>query len=209
MLAALAISLLLHLLLAGYIRWPLNQPSEESQIVKVRQITIARVAPHTPPPPTPVPTPRVTAAPKAAIVPPTLSKHGPSGHHVPLVLAPVNAKTPVPKPTTVPTPVATAAAAKPCLFHDITPAVAATADPASMSIPPDARASKVSGTAQIQVQIDPQGSVTGVSVAQSSGNAGLDGVAMQLAKSATYSPALVKCKPVSSTYTFSVHFVAW
>ncbi|HEY9179906.1 MAG TPA: TonB family protein, partial [Candidatus Baltobacteraceae bacterium] len=60
-----------------------------------------------------------------------------------------------------------------------------------------------------QVQIDPKGAVTNAAVSQSSGNSGLDAVAMQMAKSASYSPALVKCKPVASTYTYSVKFVAW
>jgi TonB family protein len=67
----------------------------------------------------------------------------------------------------------------------------------------------VSGTAAIQVQIDPQGGVTNATVAQSSGNTGLDAVAMQMARNATYSPALANCKPVASTYTFRVKFVAW
>lgn len=208
MIAAIAISLLLHLILAGYIPWPFNRPSEETQIVKVRQITIARIVPHTPPPPTPAPTPLATAAPKATVVPPSLTKHGNTGRHLPLVVAPATTKTPAPIATAAPT-AAASAAAKPCLFHDISPAVAATADPASFSIPPEVRASKATGTAQIQVQIDPQGAVTNATVAQSSGNSGLDAVAMQMAKSATYSPALVKCKPIASNYTYSVHFVAW
>jgi TonB family protein len=91
--------------------------------------------------------------------------------------------------------------------HDISPAVTATAQPAD--IPPEARASKTNGTAAIQVQIDPQGHVTDATVSQSSGNVSLDAVAMQMARAATYTPALVKCKPVASAYTFTVKFVAW
>lgn len=91
--------------------------------------------------------------------------------------------------------------------HDITPAVGATAAP--VAIPPDARASKISGTAAIQLHIDPQGQVTAATIAQSSGSPALDAVAEQMAKSATYTPALVKCKPVASTYTYTVKFVAW
>lgn len=208
MIAAVAISLLLHLILAGYIPWPFNQPREETQIVKVRQMTIARIVPHTPPPPTPAPVPRATPAVKVKVVPPAVTTRGVKGQRVPLAVSPMSGKTAAPPATPQPTPSATAVA-QACQFHDISPAISATADPASIGIPPEARAAKVSGTAQIQVQIDPQGAVAKASVAQSSGNSGLDAVAMQMAKSATYTPALVKCKPVASTYTYSVKFVAW
>jgi TonB family protein len=207
MLAAIAISLLLHLLLAGYIRWPFNQ-SNETPIVKVRRITIARVVPHTPPPP-PSPTPIPTARPSATakVVPPATTSHGSKGPPVahaiaPPVVAKTTAPTATPAPTAAPTLLAQA-----CLQHDISPAVSATAQP--VDIPPQARASKTNGIASIQVQIDPQGHVTDASVSQSSGDAGLDAVAMQMAKGATYTPGLVKCKPVASAYTYKVKFVAW
>ena len=206
MIAAIAISLLLHLLLAGYLRWPFGHPSSETEIVKVRQITIARIIPHTPPPPTPAPLPQSTPAVKIKVVPPAVSARGTKGSRVARVVAPVSGTTPAPPATPAPTASA-AALGKPCLDHDISPAVQGTAPP--YEIPPDVRASRASGTAHIQVQIDPQGAVTGATVAQSSGNAGLDGVAMQVAKSLTYTPALVKCKPVASTYTYSMKFVAW
>lgn len=209
MLAAIAISLLLHLLLAGYIRWPFNQPSNETAIVKVRRITVARVPRHTPPPtppPTPVPTPRATPVATAKVVPPAATSRGNRGPRVAHAIAPISGKTPAPSATPAPTstPAVTAQA---CSQHDISPAVAATAQP--IDIPPDARASKANGTAAIQVQIDPQGRVTDASVSQSSGSAGLDALAVQMAKSATYTPALVKCKPVASAYTFTVKFFAW
>ncbi|HET6895331.1 MAG TPA: TonB family protein, partial [Candidatus Baltobacteraceae bacterium] len=108
--------------------------------------------------------------------------------------------------TQAPTPAATAVALA-CAQHDITPAVTVTPQP--VDIPADARASKASGVAAIQVQIDAQGHVTGATVAKSSGSTALDAVAVALAKGATYSPALVKCKPVAAAYTFTVKFVAW
>ena len=210
MLAAIAISVLLHLILAGYIPWPFNKPSPEEAIVKVRRITIARAV-HTPPPtppPTPVPTPRASAAPvKAKVAAPhvTSRSKGPPVTHaiVPSGTAAASAAPATPAPTPSPT----AVAAQACMQHDISPAVEASAAP--VDIPPDARASKTNGTAAIAVQIDPQGHVTDATVARSSGNAGLDAVAMEMAKGATYSPALVKCKPVASAYTFTVKFVAW
>jgi TonB family protein len=213
MLAAIAISVLLHLLLAGYIRWPFNQPSNENAVVTVRHITIAHIVPHTPPPatppPTPVPTPRATPAVKAPIVPPKATQHAvkrPPVSHViapsvaPSAAAPAASASPAPTPTPAPTALA-------CAQHDITPGIAATAAP--VDIPPEARASKTSGTAAIQVHIDTQGHVTDASVAQSSGNAALDAVAMQMARGTTYTPALVKCKPVAAAYTFTVKFMAW
>lgn len=211
MLAAIAISLLLHLILAGYIRWPFIVPSPEQAIVKVRRVTIARAV-HTPPPtppPTPVPTPRASAAPvKAKVTAPHLtsrSKGPPVAHAVAPSAATATAS--AAPATPAPAPSATAVAVQACMQHDISPAVEASAPP--VDIPPEARASKANGTAAIAVQIDPQGRVTGASVARSSGNTGLDAVAMEMAKGATYTPALVKCKPVASAYTFTVKFVAW
>jgi TonB family protein len=206
--AAFAISLLVHLLLAGYIRWPFNQPSNENEIVKVRRITVARVVPHTPPPPTPVPTPRATPAAKPSVVPPAVPTRGNRGPRVAHVVSPVSGITPAPPVTPMPTPTAVATSAvQACMQHDISPAVAATSAP--VDIPPEARASKVSGTAAVQVQINTDGRVTNATVSQSTGNMGLDQVAMEMAKGATYTPALVKCKPVASTYTYTVKFVAW
>lgn len=204
--AAFAISLLIHLLLAGYIRWPFRHPSSENEIVKIRRITVARIVPHTPPPSTPAPTPRATPAAKPSVIPPAVTARGNRGPRVAHVVAPVSGVTPAPPITPMPTPVATSVV-QACLQHDISPAVAATSAP--VDIPPDVRASKVNGTAAVQVQIDPQGHATGVTVSQSTGNMGLDRVAMQMAKGATYTPALVKCKPVASTYTYTVKFVAW
>jgi protein TonB len=207
LLAAIAISLLLHLVLAGYIRWPFNSGSTENAVVNVRRITLVRAPRHTPAPPTPVPTQRVTPAPAATtIVPPATTARGSKGPPVAHAIAPVSGKTPAPQATLAPTAAPTLTAQS-CMQHDITPAVAATAQP--VDIPPDARAAKVNGTAAIQVHIDPQGRVTDAAVSQSSGNAALDGVAMQMARGATYTPALVKCKPVASAYTFTVKFVAW
>ncbi len=209
MIAAIAISLLLHLLLAGYIRWPFNQRSNEREIVRVRRITIARIVPHTPAP-TPPPTPQPTTAAKPKVLPPAVTStprgsKGPPVAHV-VAPAPSAASASPARATATPVPVATHVA-QACLLHDISPAVAATADPPD--IPADVRASKISGTSAIQVHVDPQGRVTSASLATSSGNAGLDRIALQAAKAATYSAALVKCKPVASVYTFTMKFVAW
>jgi TonB family protein len=71
------------------------------------------------------------------------------------------------------------------------------------------RAAKVSGTAAIEVSLDPKGRVLEARVAQSTGNTGLDTVAAQMARGATYTPKYVNCRAVAGTYTFTVKFVAW
>jgi periplasmic protein TonB len=209
LLAAFAISLILHLFLAGYIRWPvLLRPNEETQIAKVRIVTVARVKPHTPapsPPPTPVATPRV----RASVVPPrTVPKSSKGPPAAPHVAGPGVARhtPPPPVPTPAPTPAATAAATS-CANNTTEPTVSATPDVGE--IPPEVRAAKTSGTAAIQVSLDPQGHVVNASVAQSSGSSGLDDVAVQMARNATYTPKMVDCKAVAGSYTFTVKFVAW
>jgi TonB family protein len=76
-------------------------------------------------------------------------------------------------------------------------------------IPPEVRAAKVSGTAAIQVSLDPKGHVTNASVAQSTGSTGLDNVAIEMARNATYAPKYVDCKAVAGQYVFKVKFEAW
>jgi TonB family protein len=208
LLLAFAISLIVHLFLAGYIRWPaLLRPHEET-VAKVRITTVARVPKHTPPPPpTPAPTPRATPRARASIVPPRTVAHAAKGLPVsPKIVGPgVSAHTLPPPPTPAPTPVA--AASTSCVHNTTDPTVSATADPAE--IPPEVRAAKVSGTAAINVSLDPQGHVLDAAVSQSTGNTGLDGVAIQIARNSTYTPKYVDCKAVAGSYTFTVKFVAW
>ncbi len=207
MIAAIAISLILHLILAGYLRWPFAPPSDRTEVVKVRRMTIARIVPRTPPPPTPAPTSRASAAPKVKVAPPKTSSHTVKGPSLARVPSPGSGTAAPSHATPVPTAPPSAPQAQPCLDHDIAPAVSESAAP--VDIPPDVRASKASGTAQIDVQIDADGHVVRTTIAQSSGNAGLDAVALEMARGATYTPALVKCKAVVAAYRYSVKFVAF
>src|SRR5581483_3906702 len=81
LLAAIAISLLIHLILAAYLRWGFR-PNAPNEVVRVRTMTIAR-RPVPTPPPTPVPTVHPssapTTAPSARVVPPSLKTHGSNG----------------------------------------------------------------------------------------------------------------------------------
>lgn len=209
LIVAIIISLLVHLILAGVIRWPFLQPSEEKQFAKVHITRIARIPPPTPGP-TPVATPLATPRVRASIVPPTLTtKRGTKGT-TPVKTVPVTpvAHAPVPQPTSLPTPVVIATPSGPCSGHaNVDPMLSATPDPADIS--PEARASKVSGTAQVRVSLDAQGRVVNAAVAQSSGNAGLDAAAVQMARNASYTPKYVDCKAVAGDYTFTAKFVAW
>jgi TonB family protein len=123
-------------------------------------------------------------------------------------IAPV-AQTPAPTPqaTSLPTPVAIASSASACVRSNADPGIVAT--PGPPDIPPAVRAQKVSGTAAIAVSLDARGRVTATSISQSSGNPGLDAIAAQMARDATYSPRYAACKAVAGTFTFTVKFAAW
>jgi TonB family protein len=206
LLAALAASLLFHLMFAGYFRWPLLQHlNDQSSIIRVRELRVSRIV-HTPPP-TPIPTPVRTPLVRSSIAPPVVHTHTLNGPPAPHVAASGLIATPAPvaTPAATPAPVATQAGA--CASANAAPAIQATPDVAD--IPAAARASKTSGTAAIHVALDPQGHVTDASVAQSTGNAGLDAVAMQMARNAIYSPKYDGCKAVAGVYTFTVRFSAW
>lgn len=208
LLLAIAISLIVHLLIAGYIRWPFQRPNEELRVAKVHVITVARIPPHTPPPPAPAPTPLATPRVHASISPPRTAPSKKSAPGVPKAAGPaVPLQTPgasTPAPTVTPVAAATPAA---CINATREPAVAATPDVGD--IPPEVRAAKISGTAAIAVSLDAQGHVLDAKVAQSTGNTGLDAVATEMARSATYTPKTISCKAVASTYTFTVKFSAW
>lgn len=207
LIAAFAISLLVHFLLAGYVRWPVFGQSRVEPVAKVHIMHLARIPPHTPPP-TPAPTPAATPLVHASIAPPPVKpRPGKAPAHVSTVI-PVPLHTPAPRVTVAPTPVVTATPAGPCGGHSNSdPTVTATPD--VPDITPQARSSKVSGTSAIRVVLDPTGRVTDATIAQSSGNAGLDNVALQMARGASYTPKYVDCRAVAGDYTFTVKFVAW
>jgi protein TonB len=208
LIAAFAISLLVHFLLAGYVRWPVFEQSRAEPVAKVHIMRIARIPPRTPPPATPAPTPAATPLVHASIAPPPIKPHPGKGPARVSTVIPVHVSTPAPRITIAPTPVATATPSGPCGGHaNSDPTVASTPDTPDLT--PQARASKVNGTAAIHVLLDPAGHVTDATVAQSSGNAGLDNTALQMARSAAYTPKYVDCRAVAGDYTFTVKFVAW
>ncbi len=200
LLAAFAISLFIHFVVALLIQRP-HEPSEtQVEVVSIRHRVVAVSKLTTPPPQpqrTPVPHPAQTSRPAPHATHGALSTGAGGG---------TGRVTPAPTPQ--PSVVATATAvAQGCVAPNADAAVVAT--PSPPDIPVDVRAQATSGVALVDVQLDVQGNVTGAKVSQSTGNSSLDLVAVGMARNAQYSPALRACKPIAATYTFSVKFVAW
>lgn len=202
LLAAVALSLLVHLFIAVILRPAAPGPPSESEIVSIehRPATIAVTKAATPPPrplPSPPPSPRAaTSTPPKGRVP----GRGPAG-------AGRRAVATAPPAAPVPTPQPSAAVANRCDRPNAGAAVASSPPPPEIA--PATRAEGTSGVAVISVQLDPTGSVTGANVQQSTGNSSLDLVAVAMARDARYSPALHDCKAIAATYSYSVKFVAW
>lgn len=199
LIVAFVLSLVLHLVAAGFVRWPFKAPEEQPQVIQVmriRQIRIARVTPTPEPPPSPKPA--ATSAPTAA----PAKVRRPSA--VRGSLARGTGRSPEPASPS-PTPLATATPN--CLTNDTPVTIAASPPPPD--IPPSARTSQTGGTARIMVTIDPSGNVTNAAIGQTSGDAQLDQIALLMAREARYTPAMHACKPVASQYAYTVRFVAW
>jgi TonB family protein len=190
LIVAFALSLLIHLTITQVIRWPFRPPEEDVQIVRIEHLHATRIA-HVPSPPphTPRPAPSavVTAAPAKVA----------AGNGRGAV-----ARTASPAPTIVPTP--TAAPTPNCATGD-TP-VQLVAKPDAPDIAAAARAERITNVARIRVIVDPNGSVSGATVVQSSGSSSMDLVAVSLARAAQYAPATHACKAIASDYTFAVRF---
>ncbi len=65
---------------------------------------------------------------------------------------------------------------------------------------------KVSGDVVVAVTLSSSGHVTRTKVTHSSGNAAIDNAVVAAARSSTYSPKLVNCKPVAAQYLFRADF---
>jgi periplasmic protein TonB len=199
LLIAIALSLLVHFLVALILRPTTPTPQNQAEVVSIehRPATIAvSKIPPSPPPPRPTPAPRVVApAPPKARTGPGTGRASAGGSVVP---------TPAP-PVPTPSPIATASAG--CTQPNAEAAVLASPQPPDIA--PEARTAAINGTALVKVDLDLSGQVTSASVTQSTGNSSLDLVAVSMARDTRYTPALHDCKPIAGAYTFSVKFVAW
>lgn len=199
LIVAFVLSLILHLIAAGFLRWPFK-PSEEDQpqiihVVHIRQIRIARATPTPPPPPSPKPVRSAAPTASPAVAHRATAVRG----TLPAQSARTVAQAASPSPAATATPN--------CLRTDTPVTIAASPPPPE--IPASARTSQTGGTARIDVTIDSSGNVTAAAIGQTSGDGQLDQIALLMAREARYAPATHACKPVTSQYAYTVKFVAW
>jgi TonB family protein len=71
---------------------------------------------------------------------------------------------------------------------------------------PAARAVHASGTTVVRVDLDETSTVVGAAVVRSSGYAPLDRAALAAAQKSSYRTESFACRPVASTYQFTVTF---
>lgn len=194
LIVAFALSLLIHLILTGVIRWPFRPSSDDVQVVSIEHLHTTHIA-HVPPPSPHTPAPRrvpVHVAKATAVNPRSSLTEG-------KVVSGATTAQALPTPTPEPTPN--------CVTSD-TP-VQLLASPPRPEIAPGARADRVSGIARVRVIVDPNGGVESATVLSSSGSSSLDLLAVSMARGAQYAPATHACKAVASDYTYSVKFVGW
>lgn len=205
LLIAFTCSVALHLLAIHLVRWPLATPVEPPRYVTLSKRMFLPITKATP---RPTPPPPLRARPKVSskIAPPRIARS---------VLAAVRAATGlVAVPTAAPKVVLPTPALSPhplpsangCSQPNAGPAVATGATPPP--IPPAARGSNTSGESRIRVNLDSHGVVLSTNLLTSSGDAGLDQVATAMARASTFTPRLVQCRPVASSYAYAVKFVA-
>lgn len=205
---ALALSLLFHLVIAPFVRAPVEAIPHQD----IRVITHIIVRP-TPAPPKP--RPRVTVSQHdLPIVGPRITRPHVSRHSSGRV-----AITP-PFPTGEPNAPGNTGPSGPGGVIGQPVAPAETAGPACsdpnaeaktlVAVAPDSASSEVAAasnlTAMIKVDLDAEGRVVGVSVYASTGSVELDQAAMRAARESTYAPEMRDCQAVPGSYLFKVEF---
>jgi periplasmic protein TonB len=196
LIVAFALSLLIHLILTGIIRWPFAQENDEVQVVRIEHLHATRIAHVVPPPHTPPPAPPrrvpVHVARATAINPNSTQGEG-------------RIVTAATAPPASPAPAATATPN--CAANDTPVQVTAAAPQPEMAS--GARADQKSGIARVRLVVDPQGGIESATVIESTGSTSLDQVAVTMARSAQYAPATHACKAVAADFTYAVKFYPW
>ncbi len=196
LIVAFALSLLIHLIASGVIRWPFGTPDEsEVQIVRIEHMHTIRIA-HLPPPPahTPKPAPAIRHIAPVHVAKATAqsgqstSSEGKAVYGTPSAVASASA---APSPN--------------CSANDTPVQLMASPEPPS-DIAPAARAERITNIARVRVIVDPNGSVSSATVLQSSGSSSMDLVAVGMARAAQYAPATHGCKAIASDYTMQIKF---
>jgi TonB family protein len=194
LIVAFALSLLIHLILSGVIRWPFRTPDENDvQIVRIEHLHTTRIA-HLPSPPahTPPPAKPIRHVAQVHVAKATAVHAQPAGSEEQAVHGKPSATA-----AATPTPLG-------CATSDTPVQLAANAPEPELS--PAARASTVTGIARVRVIVGPSGNVEDAAVLESSGSKELDLVAVSMARAAQYTPATHACKAIASTFTYSVRF---
>jgi protein TonB len=206
---ALAISLATH---AVFIYWA--QDMHGSSAEPAAPPDIIRLDPlRKPPPPEPIVTPKPVVPVKPAVaartsrpvltrvhdnantdtVEPPVGPVGPVG--------PINPNGPDVGTTGSPSP--TGSPAPSCTAPDVAARALTTVTP---DTPAMAQEQGLTGTTQVQVSLDPSGSVTDVRVYRSSGSQLLDNAALGAARQSTYRPDVRNCEAIAGDYLFTVTF---
>lgn len=83
---------------------------------------------------------------------------------------------------------------------------ARTIDTVQLQAPEIAREQGLTGTAQVEVTLRPDGGVQSVAIYKSSGSTALDDAALAAARQTTYAAARRNCEPVPGSYLFTAEF---
>jgi len=201
-----------------------EQPeTEKVSVSKKVKVAVPTPPPPTPPPPPPTPQPKSTPPPKSTNPPPQAklkvnivhttsnSNSGPSERSYDVKKG---SESGVPQGVaSAPAAVATAAATAPPPVPTPTPrpqcAVpnkdATMITPASADTPEMAKEQGISGSVEVEVDLDALGHVTGTSVIKTPSSI-LNSAAITAARQTTYAPQISDCKPVPGQYKFVVDF---
>jgi TonB family protein len=195
LIVAFALSLLVHLILTGIIRWPFAPENDEVQVVRIEHLHATRIAHIVPPPHTPAPPPPhrapVHVAKATAVNPNSTLTEGKAVFGTAPPASPMPAVTATPNCSANDTPVQVIAAAP------------------QPEIASSARADQKGGIARVRLVVDPQGGIESATVIESTGSTSLDQVAVTMARSAQYAPATHACKAVAADFTYAVKFAQW
>lgn len=194
LIAAFALSLIVHTLLAFF----LHPPRPTREVVQTRGTTepipMRELRAISPPR---RPAPRRSPAIAAPHVLAALTQR-----HAPQVQPSAAAA-----PTVAPSPVPSRPRTGACTTPDASAGVVAVASPPD--IPAAVRAQNIAATAAIRVQLDPNGAVTSASIEASTNSPSFDALAVAIAHDTQYAPARHDCKPIASSYLFRVQWAPW
>lgn len=222
-----AISLLLHLVFAPFVKYNQHGASDQ-QVEKVSVTKKIKVKVPTPPPPSPTPPPtpppkstpppqKVQTQPKQALklnVPVTHSNSGGPGQakYVPPKNGSQNG---APNGTAVSAPPGPPATAGPPASPPTPPPAkcatpyqeATVVNPVSPEYPESAKAMGLGAvTVLVRVTVGASGALQAASIDQSSQNSAIDRAALVAARQSTYQPKIVNCTKVADDYIFRATF---